>query len=1069
VDRSLGAKPQRKRFRFAADAIGEGTGISSRIAFNLASSCDAQSGLKGLENLFHQLDDQVRPEEKERGAVTLMRLLSGCVGLVLALGIGATAIADEKPRAESAGEVLFESKVRSVLSAKCVSCHREGNRKGGLDLTTFDAMLRGGESGAALVTGKPGESAVYLRSVAADGERPEMPEKGEPLTKAEAAALRGWIAAGAPWPKDAVLQEKAKADETFWSVQPVRIEFAAGTSIDSLIQERLAEQGLIPSPEADRRTLIRRLSFDLLGLPPTSARVEQFAKDDDPRAYENLVDEFLRSPHYGERWARHWLDIAHYADTHGFERDQLRPNAWRYRDYVVDSLNVDKPYDQFLREQIAGDVLAPNDPQAVIATGFLAAGPWDFVGQVETQSDVLKRAARAGDLDDIVTQVITASMGLTINCARCHDHKLDPITQREYYGLWAVFAGVKRGERDVSEAETRRIAEEKARINQELTVARAELAKLTGEGLDLADMVGGGDGRGTGERGRGIELRSGKFTSEKLSYHSDIPSNQLRMIEWPAAIPDALRFVQSVFVPDGRMPVPATATALVSDLPATTAHAWDAIRNGPLNAQRSTTLNGVDYAAKGHSLLGLHANGGVTFDLERIRQAHSVTGMRFTAVVGFGAEESVAASRADFTVYVDAERKWQKLQLRKDESATIDVVIAPTAKTLTLAATDGGDGIGHDLLFLGDPRLSPEMIDSGPSDADRARADHLRDVVAKLESALPKISESPKIYAIVSDPQPSVVRVQRRGNPEDEAEEVSPGAIAWVKHATPSLGDNTLPDGQRRLALAQWITHPDNPLTRRVIVNRLWHHHFGVGLVNTPSDFGFGGDRPSHPALLDWLAGELLRSGWSLKHVQRLIVTSRTYRQASSTVNAAASKVDAQNRLLWRQAPRRLDAESLHDAVLAVSGKLNLQRGGPGFRDFNYVEAYAPIYEYITPDKPDLWRRSIYRFVVRTTPHQFLTTLDCPDPANLTPARVQTTTALQALALLNNDFMLRQTQYFADRVRNEAATEEERIRLAFQLALQRPPLAMEIEGAKRLDLFALCRALLNSNEFLYAD
>lgn len=1001
--------------------------------------------------------------------MSLTRFLCRCVLLASVATIAFDAFAEEAAGPAAKGTQLFEANVRSVLSAKCVACHRKENAKGGLDLTTRGALLQGGESGPALVPGKPEESALYLRSVAADGERPEMPEKGEPLTRPEAAALRKWITAGAPWPEEVVLQEKARADSSFWSVQPLQTGFAAGTSIDSLIRERLAEKKLASSPEADRRTLIRRLSFDLLGLPPSAARVEQFVNDRDPRAYEHLVDEFLRSPHYGERWARHWLDIAHYADTHGFERDQLRPNAWRYRDYVIDALNEDKPYDQFLREQIAGDVIAPDDPQAVIATGFLAAGPWDFVGQVETKSDMLKRAARAGDLDDIVTQVITASMGLTINCARCHDHKLDPITQREYYGLWAVFAGVQRGERDASEAEARRLAQAKADLKEQLAAARAELAKLAGEGLDLADLVGGGNGRRSAERGRGIDLRSGRFVTEKLGYHNDIPPNRLQKIEWPQEVPAALQFVQGVFVPDGRMPVPLAGDLRSTDLPPTSAHAWDAVRNGALNAQRRTTLNGVDYAAEGHSLLGLHANGGITFDLAKIRDAQSAAEMRFTTVVGFGAEESAAASRADFTVYVDGERRWQTLKMRKDESAAIDLEIAATAKSLTLVATDGGDGIGHDLLFLGDPRLSPQRTDSGPTEAERLRIETLQATIAKSEAALKSLPEPQKVYAIVSKPQPPAVRVQRRGNPEDEAEEVPPGGIAWANHAAASFGESTLSDGQRRVALADWITHPDNPLTRRVIVNRLWHHHFGGGIVNTPSDFGFGGDRPSHPALLDWLAGELVRSGGSLKHIHRLIVTSETYRQASTTVNATASDVDAQDRLLWRQRPRRLDAESLHDAVLAVTGKLNLQRGGPGFRDFKYVEAYAPIYEYVAPDTSELWRRSIYRFVVRTTPHRFLTTLDCPDPANLTPARVQTTTPLQALSLLNNEFMLRQTGYFADRLRAEAVTEDDRIRLAFQLAFQRPPTADEMAGARQLDLFALCRALLNANEFLYVD
>jgi hypothetical protein len=295
-----------------------------------------------------------------------------------------------------------------------------------------------------------------------------------------------------------------------------------------------------------------------------------------------------------------------------------------------------------------------------------------------------------------------------------------------------------------------------------------------------------------------------------------------------------------------------------------------------------------------------------------------------------------------------------------------------------------------------------------------------------------------------------------------------PGAFAWVKHAGAAFGDQNTPEAQRRLALANWIAHPDNPLTARVIVNRLWHHHFGQGLVNTPSDFGIGGSAPSHPELLDYLAREFMTHGWSLKHVHKLIVMSKAYRRTSFPTRSPQTNelensfyADSSNRLLSHQNPRRLDAETLRDTVLAVSGKLNLERGGPGYRDFNYTEAYAPIYEYVTPDKPELWRRSIYRFIVRTTPHQFMTTLDCPDPANFTPARAQTTTALQALTLSNNEFMLQQSRHLAER----AKTPER----AFQLCFQRDATPEELAAAKQIDLFSLCRMLLNANEFIYVD
>ncbi len=1014
--------------------------------------------------------------------------------LLLLAAIGVLTSAVHAEDADSAAELArFRKSVAPVLAAKCVSCHCADNAKGGLDLTTRASMLKGGDSGAALVMKVPEQSPIYLRSISQDGQPPEMPAKGDALTPVEAKALRDWIAAGAHWPEKLQLREKPKGDATFWSLLPVAsVPVPTVTAapanwrtnpVDAFVWQKLQARGLSPSVEADPRTLIRRATFDLLGLPPTAEEVAAFEADyraGADAAVERLIDDLLKRPQYGERWARHWLDIAHYADTHGFERDQIRPNAWRYRDYVIEALNADRPYDQFLREQIAGDVIAPHDPQAVIATGFLAAGPWDFVGQIETRSDVLKRAARAGDLDDIVTQVMTATMGLTVNCARCHDHKLDPITQDEYYRLTAVFAGVKRGERDVVQSDVQRVTDEKARLTAAITKSRAEIAALSGEGLSLADIVGGGDGRGTGTAGRGIDLRNGNYISEKLTYHRDIATNRLQKLELPGNPLDARRFVKWVFVPDGQKPVFADFQREIKGVPATSGHFWDAIRNGPLNAQVSTKLAGVDYAQPGHSILGLHANGGVTFDLAELRSqvmgvraasAPATGGLRLTGVVGFGAGSGGAGSVADFSVYVDQELKLQKLKMKKDETTQLDIAISADAKTLTLIATDGGDGIGHDLLFLGDAQLRPDVQASQLSAAEQQQLADRRREIEQLEQQLRALPAPEKVYAIVSE-KPPVVTVLRRGNPEDPTHVVLPGGPSCVSHAVPEFGDDSTPEGERRRLLADWITHPSNPLTRRVLVNRLWHHHFGQGLVNTPSDFGYGGDRPSHPELLDWLADEALRSKWSIKKLHRLLMTSATYRQASA-MRRPEAQVDASNRLLWRQNSRRLDAESLRDAVLAVTGKLNLERGGPGYRDFKYTEAYAPIYEYVTPDKPELWRRSIYRFVVRTTPHRFMSTLDCPDPANFTPARVTTTTALQALALSNNEFMLQQAEHLSARIKAEAANPTEQARFAFLLTLQRAPTREELAAASQLveqqSLFALARALLNANEFVYLD
>lgn len=943
----------------------------------------------------------------------------------------------------------FEREIRPLLREHCVECHGEKKQKGALRLDARAFAFKGGHDGEVIHAGKPEESSLVQR-IRSQDEDERMPPKGKGLTAEEIARIEEWVKAGAVWVETAE-DRTATVDRrlSHWSVQPVKVAVEGPGSIDDFVAAKLKEKGLAMAPEADRRTLIRRLSFDLLGLPPTPERVEAFAADASPEAYAKLVDELLASPHYGERWARHWLDIAHYADTHGFERDQLRPNAWRYRDYVIDSLNADKPYDRFIREQIAGDIIAPNDPQAVVATGFLAAGPWDYVGQVETKSEAQRRGARAGDLDDMVTQVITSTMGITINCARCHDHKLDPIAQQEYYSLWSVFAGVKRGDRDVDAAEAKRLAGENVRLERALRETRARIGKLAGEGFELARLI---------PENSGIDVGNGTVTKEKQGYHRDLQVNRLQKVE---AVPG----VKWVFVPDGKGAVTVDAKVEVKGVPATSGHFWDVIANRPLNAQRSTTLGETDYQAKGHTMLAMHANSGITFDLPALRARSGLAGARLMGTVGFGAGKEAAATRADFTVFVDGELKFQKLKLRKDETALLDVPVPATAKTLTLVATDGGDGIGSDLLFIGDPRLTPEAAGAQLTEADAAELKRLRGEVEKLEREIKGLPTAAKVYAVVAEAKPPVIKVQRRGNPEDEAGEVQPAAFRWAGHAPEKLGDNTTPEGERRRALAEWIVNPKNPLTARVLVNRLWHHHFGQGIVTTPSDFGLGGDRPSHPELLDWLADRFVKSGWSLKQMHRLMVTSAAYRQASSVESAEAVKIDAQNRLLWRHNPRRLDAESLRDAVLTVAGTLNPAMGGPGYRDFDYTEAYAPVYAYVTPDRPALWRRSIYRFIVRTTPHQFMSTLDCPNPANLTPARVVTTTVLQALALSNNDFMLQQARYLAER----SGTVER----AFELAYQRKPTADEAAAAEALaqkhGLFAVCRMLLNGNEFVYVD
>ena len=974
----------------------------------------------------------------------------------------------------------FETQIRPLLIQHCAKCHGAKIQKNALRLDAKHAAFKGGDGGPVIVPGKAEDSELFRR-ITSDIAEERMPPEGQRLDASAIELLQRWIDAGADWPETDYDRESVRDPRLdHWAWQPVQNVSPPKMSadlesnvlnIDRFILAKLAEQQLVSSPETDRRTLIRRLSFDLHGLPPTPEDVDAFINDSAPMAVERLVDRLLASEHYGERWARHWLDIAHYADTHGFERDQRRDNAWHYRDWVIRAFNADMPYDHFLRDQIAGDVLRPDDPDAVAATGFLAAGPWDFVGQAETPSPVLKRLARADDLDDIVTQVMTATCGITINCARCHDHKLDPISQREYYSLWAVFAGVKRGDRILSSVEQQQLTTKKTELEGRLSAARAELSRLQSSGWNLADIAGGGDGHGSGTAGSAIDPLSGAVTDARRAFLDAAPGNRFTVSDQP--------FIDGVVIPDGGESgnVPITSTGIVaSNVPDTSGKAWDAIRNGPVNSQFSTELSGIDFAKDGHTILSLHANAAITFDLNAMRAAGLPGVVHLNARAGYFGQ--TPRGGASFHLFVDGKLQTERRALgRADGLVDLDVAIPTASRFLTLMATDNGNDIGHDQICFTDAVLrAPE---SAQTPEDLAAIIALKQRITELQQQLDSVPAPQKIYAINAETPPPI-HVLLRGNPEEPGDEVTPGTVSCVRLPT-VFGTEDLTDAERRIALADWIVAPQNPLTARVIVNRLWHHHFGVGLVDTPSDFGLGGSRPSHPELLDWLARQLQTNSWSQKSIHRLICLSATYRQTSSPATdrsesqqKLAQTADADNRYLWRQNPHRLDAESVRDSVLAVSGKLDLQMFGPGYRDFDYKEEYAPVYTYITADRPELWRRSIYRFVVRTSPDPFLATLDCPNAANLSPTRNVTTTALQSLALLNNEFMLKQAEYFAARLaENPDSNPTAQVAVAFRSAIGRQPSAAESSASIALirsaGLAEFCRALLNANEFVYID
>lgn len=969
--------------------------------------------------------------------------------------------------------------VAMILQHKCLRCHSGDSPKAGLSFAA-PPHIRNDDSG--LLPQQLWQRVIEVVQEDA-GAVPLMPPEGDPLTAAEVTALREWVGGGAPWPEGRQLAVPASGDPEWWAWQPLLDVVpgnsgAQGNPIDALISESLQNAGLKQNHRADPRTLLRRLAVDLHGLPVDFSQLQQFATQVEAGEWSEIVDLFLTAPEYGERYARHWLDLAHYADTHGFERDQRRDSAWRYRDYVIQAFNDDKPYDRFIAEQIAGDVLWPDDSAAIVATGFLAAGPWDFVGQKETKSPQLRRAARTLDLDDMVTQVMATTVGLTVNCARCHDHKIDPISQREYFSLQSIFAGVNRQERPVSELTTQAYLQQKDRLNERLTEITAAISRLQGRGIDLADLVGGGDGFGTGVYRQGLDARTGNKQTRDSGQLENVQLNNFRTVEHEA--------IDGVVIPDGgdgTVSVPITSTGLTVDgVPRTSGLAWDMIRNGPVASQHSPELSGIDFTQDGHSLLGLHANAAITFDLsplrgllfERTLESQDAVdhSLHLTSQVGyFGAEGAYAA---DLRIYLDGKLVAEFPQLqRADGLQELRLTLPENARFLTLMATDGGNGYGHDQTGFGDPLLRP-VQQPAKSESDQQRLNELLSEQQRLQQQLQDLGTKPDFYGVVAVEEVLPLQVLQRGDPEqavgDPVLPQPPELLAMLPSKPQPL---ETPEGERRKSLVRWLTDVQNPLFSRVIVNRVWQWHFGTGLVRTPSDFGNAGTPPVQRRLLDFLAAELVRSNWSLKSLHRLILTSDTWCQSSAGRNDGLS-VDADNQLYWRQNVRRVEAEVIRDAVLQTSGRLNRKRGGPGYEDFTYQEAYAPIYEYVTADRPELWRRTIYRYVVRTTPAEFLTALDCPDPANLTAKRLTTTTPLQSLTLYNNEFMLQQARYFAARVR-ESAGEDPVLQTerAFELALARRPEEQERIWVQELPederLFLLCRVLLNSNEFVYMD
>jgi len=913
--------------------------------------------------------------------------------------------------ARAAGDAFLP--VARLLVKHCLECHSGPEPAAALNLTTREGLLAGGESGeAAVVPGQPEQS--YLVHQVQSGNMP--PEKtGRVLTEAERQQLVAWVAAGAAWPEGRVLDPydfttEHRAGKDWWSLQPVvrpRPPAEAAdpwvrNPIDAFVLARLRVAGLEPSPEAERLTWLRRVTFDLVGLPPTPEEIEAFLADPAADAYERVVDRLLASPRYGERWARHWLDVARFAESAGYEVNTARPNAWPYRDYVIAALNEDRPYDQFIVDQLAGDQTG-----AEAATGFLVAGAHDLVGIKNIEGQLQQRA---DDLDDMVSTTAGAFLGITMNCARCHDHKFDPVTQTDYYGLAAVFAGVQHAERVVRLPGYEERLRHEPEVRRELAEVQARLREL----LWMHEPVAG--------------------------------SGQVRPPVSPVGNVDR-------FLPVRARKVRFTILATSDVEPCLDELEVYTVEQPPRNVALE--------AAGGRATASSVYAGGA---LEIHQLAHVNDGRYGNARSWISAEPQAGWVEIELAEECLIDRvAWARDREGKyaDRLATrYRIEVAPEGGAWRVVASSEDRA----LYQPGSPPASPQ--ERLPPEA-RAEHDLLTSRIDELRAALPEAATMSVYAGAFKEPEP--VRRLHRGEVMQPREVVPPGAVAAL--GRPLELDPAAPEPLRRLTLARWIASGDNPRTARVMVNRLWHHHFGRGLVATPNDLGWHGGLPSHAELLDWLADEFVQRGWSLKAMHRLIVLSATYRQASAP-RAECVAVDAANRLLWRYAPRRLEAESIRDAVLAVSGVLDLRMGGPGYDAFepntNYVKVYIPKTNF----GPAEWRRMIYESRPRMVPEATFGMFDCPDASRSQPQRPTSLTPLQALSLLNSPFMVQQAELFAARLRREAPLDTTaQIQRAFLLAFGRTADEVELEAARAAvasgGLESLCRALFNANEFLY--
>lgn len=969
-------------------------------------------------------------------------------------------------------KVDFAEEILPILKTHCYECHGAKKHESGFRVDVRDDAFKGGELGEKAI--EPGDAAKSPLFRYANGDEPDLlmpPAKSGKarLNAEELDKLRRWINEGATWP-DELAESPAPLH---WSFQPLTKPSAPANTnaIDAFVQAKLTEKHLAPSPEADRRTLIRRLSFDLIGLPPTPEEIDSFVSDTASDAYERLVNRLLDSPHYGERWARHWLDAARYTESQGFEYDRLRDNAWHYRDYVIKAFNTDKPYDQFMREQIAGDVIQPATSDGIVATSLLVCGPFDQAGNA--QKNATQRATtREDELEDMIGVVGQTFLGLTINCARCHAHKFDPIPQDEYYRVKSVFEGVKHGERSISSEE------EKAAHEEQRKVLKRAVA-LASERVNKIEAIG----RALATRKRTTEnVVLGPAPYAKWTFDGEASTPMPGEVLGGAEINGGLLKLSKEGAYFKSKPLP-------KDIGDKTLEAWVSLAN-------------LDQG--GGAAISLQTNNGQAFDAivfgEQKPKKWSAGSEGFARTKDFGLPDESAASGTFIHVAVVYSSDNKITFYRNGEQLGTPYISASPLKTfkagdahivLGMRHTGGGrPWLTGDIKIaaLYDRALTPEEVLASYRSEGKTltQAEILaslsKDELSEREVAIAETNRAREALAIFEKSAVAVsyvgVRVQpeptkrlKRGEVTSPAEVVAPGAIAALPNLDANFGlAPDAPEAERRLKFAAWISDAHNPLPARVMVNRIWYLHFGQGIVSTPNDFGASGAHPTHPELLDWLASRFIESGWSVKAIHRLIVNSATYKQ-SSKFNEEAAAIDAENQYLWRYAPRRLESEAVRDAMLVASGQLNPKLGGPSFRPFTTTEFNATFYTPIDRDEPEFNRRTVYRINVNSGKDPLLDSFDCPDPGVKTPRRGVTTTPLQALELMNNAFVQRMSSRLAERVQRQTDDIDRAIDYAYKLTLGREPSSEEsaraVAAAKERDLKSVCWALLNSTEFVY--